>query len=640
MKNFNQLKLDVLKEYLSSDVKTVDKRILKAFSKQLPSDDLYKQIKKSSTSVLDSQRLFHTTLANLSDEEQLKVVVNTSAQYPIQSTVKVSTDFSHEKVIGKPDMYDFFAWVEKGQKAAKSVCKIETSSGESGTGFIISGGLLMTNNHVIPSVKVADETRIIFNYSINGNDDVNNTSSYMLNPAIFQTSKELDYTIVGIIENDSVPLSEWGYLEFEDFLKPKINDKFTILSHPNGDYLKLSDPDIAIAIEAPYLYHLIDTEEGSSGGPMFNQDWKVVGLHHAGVLDTKHTTEWLKDKYGKIIPSNRGILITEIIKQMDMTTEKITLKELNDLLRKESTRGAAIEKYFYYHESGPMKSEYKLRQEMIITDTTKEGFIGSGLVDRAMEYANNNARKKRLKIYNKRKKDPNRIRIVAEGDSWFQYPKFQYLIRWTKDVKDIIDQLNENTSYAIRSLGAGGDVLRNMFHQKEYMKALEKEDAKILLLSGGGNDFFEVFPNMLQKSKTTSIDGWINANSLKTELTVMKQYYDGLISETIARFPNLKILIHGYDYITPRSKGKWIGKPMVNIGLKKNTDRVALIKYVMDIFNREIEAIANTYPANVIYINLRGTVPQNKNYWHDEIHPNDHGFEYIARKYEIILDGL
>ena len=58
----------------------------------------------------------------------------------------------------------------------------------------------------------------------------------------------------------------------------------------------------------------------------------------------------------------------------------------------------------------------------------------------------------------------NGLRVISEGDSWFQYP---FLL------EDVIDQLFED--YAILSFGAAGDVLSNMVEQDEVSNAIREE---------------------------------------------------------------------------------------------------------------------------------------------------------------------
>lgn len=53
--------------------------------------------------------------------------------------------------------------------------------------------------------------------------------------------------------------------------------------------------------------------------------------------------------------------------------------------------------------------------------------------------------------------------ILAEGDSWFQFPVC---------VKDIIDWLMENDAYAVYSIAYGGDWIANIVHEEKYIEEL------------------------------------------------------------------------------------------------------------------------------------------------------------------------
>lgn len=326
----------------------------------------------------------------------------------------------------------------------------------------------------------------------------------------------------------------------------------------------------------------------------------------------------------------------------------IKIEELMALLSDEATKGQAIQDYFIYVQTSPFNGEYQLKEEISLifpesSFSEKEGFIGQGLKQEAMDKANNDSRKKRAKYYETVKNDGNRVRIVSEGDSWFQYPKFSVLgIGLTKDVKDIIDQLIDDEKFAIKSLDAGGDIIRNMYHGREYIKEIADQSPEIFLLSAGGNDFFEVFPKMLKKNDNISkIEGWLNPNYI-TELQVLSKYYEALLTEVIDKHPDIKIIIHGYDYIMPKSDGKWIGAPMVEVGINNSDDQKKLIRFIMDEFNNHLMMLAHKpeFQHNVSYLDLRGTVPQDKNYWHDEIHPNDIGFKLVSDKYKILINSL
>nr|WP_256534092.1 SGNH/GDSL hydrolase family protein [Lewinella sp. JB7] len=197
----------------------------------------------------------------------------------------------------------------------------------------------------------------------------------------------------------------------------------------------------------------------------------------------------------------------------------------------------------------------------------------------------------------------------------------------------------EHPRYAVKSLGSAGDVIRNIYHLSEYLEAIETYRPRAFVLSGGGNDFFEVFPNMVRPGSVDDVESFLKTTWL-TEIKVIRTYYEGMLEILTREHPDLHVILHGYDYIMPRPDGKWIGKPMIDTGgLTADKDRKALIRFIMDAFNQSIEDLARPY-ANAHFIDVRGTVPQDPRFWHDEIHPNDYGFRLVADKFIRKLDEI
>jgi hypothetical protein len=87
----------------------------------------------------------------------------------------------------------------------------------------------------------------------------------------------------------------------------------------------------------------------------------------------------------------------------------------------------------------------------------------------------------------------NRPIVVAEGDSWFQFPGFTLLRigSWrvhVEFVREIIDHLIASKRYCVRSLAAGGDWLSHMLRTEDYIEPLSRIEPDVFLFSGGGND--------------------------------------------------------------------------------------------------------------------------------------------------------
>jgi hypothetical protein len=54
-----------------------------------------------------------------------------------------------------------------------------------------------------------------------------------------------------------------------------------VVGHPSGRGLSFSSGEF-LGHADPKLHYRAATEGGSSGSPVFNADWKLVGLHHSG----------------------------------------------------------------------------------------------------------------------------------------------------------------------------------------------------------------------------------------------------------------------------------------------------------------------------------------------------------------------
>jgi hypothetical protein len=77
-------------------------------------------------------------------------------------------------------------------------------------------------------------------------------------------------------------------------------------------------------------------------------------------------------------------------------------------------------------------------------------------------------------------KNKNKKVIVAEGDSWFQFPVF---------IKDIVDWLSDVPDYALYSIAYGGDWFTNILYDEKYIEELSIHRPEVFMISGGGNDF-------------------------------------------------------------------------------------------------------------------------------------------------------
>lgn len=179
-----------------------------------------------------------------------------------------------EKVNGGSNLLpvDFLT---KGVERAKAVCRIMTPGGPA-TGFLIEHGILMTNHHVIADARSAELSFAEFGY-----EEQKVAVKVKLKPAeLFITSpeNELDFTIVAC-ETEGLG----GIVPVSLLRNPMtiIRGEFVnIIQHPRGRKKELALQENTVTyVYDKAIYYSTDTEEGSSGSAVFNNDWQLVALH-------------------------------------------------------------------------------------------------------------------------------------------------------------------------------------------------------------------------------------------------------------------------------------------------------------------------------------------------------------------------
>jgi S1-C subfamily serine protease len=203
-----------------------------------------------------------------------------------------------------------------------------------GTGFLVAENYLLTANHVIKGIN---SYKLIceFNYeqgyqgdnknfqrvdvdSVVTSDDNLDYALLKLNNSAEELRKKLlisakDYPQLS--EDDATiapPLSFQSEKRLKDSnpgfrFEPEVEDRLekarllsnyregvngldgepvTIIQHPRGDYKKIVvSSNRVINMSDDFIYYEADAEQGSSGSPIFNQAWQLVGLHRAYIAE-------------------------------------------------------------------------------------------------------------------------------------------------------------------------------------------------------------------------------------------------------------------------------------------------------------------------------------------------------------------
>lgn len=232
--------------------------------------------------------VFLNQIQNYTGDEDTDFIVELFQNYPLDVPVTPSRGIGNwkgidstadikEKIIGENTLRDIYI-LNLALEASKAVVRIRNSEGL-GTGFMVAPDLLITNNHVIKTQEVAEKSNFSFNYQldINGKECPTQIIGTLPDGA-FYTNEELDYTVVTLKE---VP----------DFGKPLIfksklmrrDDRVAIIQHPGGHLKKISIQNNFVAYaDNQVIQYTTSTEPGSSGSPVFDDDFQVVGIHHSG----------------------------------------------------------------------------------------------------------------------------------------------------------------------------------------------------------------------------------------------------------------------------------------------------------------------------------------------------------------------
>lgn len=251
-----------------------------------------------------------------------------------------------ERYIGTNDLLPI-NYLETGRLQAQAVGRIRYRDKQearmvSATGFLVSPELVMTNHHVFPvgdAVAFAaaiEEPVIEFGYEFDLDGKLGRPIAYELDPqAFFHSFEALDMALVAVKPMDMQGrrrISEQGYLVLNGKIgKAGTGDWATIIQHPEGrdKQICLRNNEIIDLTLPDSIIYKSDTAPGSSGAPVFNNEWQLIALHSTGVAKKNAHGDYV-DKDDRVIPiennkvdptrivwlSNSGIRVSSIMKHL------------------------------------------------------------------------------------------------------------------------------------------------------------------------------------------------------------------------------------------------------------------------------------------------------------------------------------
>jgi len=249
--------------------------------------------------------------------------------------------------------------------------------------------------------------------------------------------------------------------------------------------------------------------------------------------------------------------------------------------------------------------------------------------------------------------------LIAEGDSWFDYP-----------FNSVLGEL-ENLSYEIESVAHKGDTAEEMAYDPGQLAKLaglfdkleqRGEVPRAILLSGGGNDVAGTELSVVLNHKQSGLPA-VNDDVAKGvilgRLRVALASVIGAVSELSRRSFGRKVpvLVHGYDYPVPDGRGyiggfwvlpgPWLEPAFRLKGYADMSERVSVMSDLIDRFNDMVASLPGQPGLeHVIYVNLRRTLSNElegrryKKDWANELHPTDLGFKNVAAEFHRTIGTL
>lgn len=236
----------------------------------------------------------------------------------------------------------------------------------------------------------------------------------------------------------------------------------------------------------------------------------------------------------------------------------------------------------------------------------------------------------------------NGLRLLAVGDSWFDY-----------GADDLADCLRRDAGHAVSSLAVSGSTLEQLAYGslpqghlgvrdahrvsrvEDLVFALEAYRPHALLISAGGNDAKGGAVSLLGSALLSPGDLPRDEVRRYVADAFAQPYRDlvALVAEKARRMNRpVPVVVQGYDY--PRVSAR-VARFAEQFGGGSRALLDSVGKLFIDAFDSVLSELSAANPGAVYLADLRGTLTTDAD-WSDEIHPSAPGFARLASK----LDGV
>lgn len=252
--------------------------------------------------------------------------------------------------------------------------------------------------------------------------------------------------------------------------------------------------------------------------------------------------------------------------------------------------------------------------------------------------------------------------LIAEGDSWFNYP-----------FHDVLSVLEDEHDYDVRSGARWGDTAEHMAYAhggngSNLVRHFEKlaragHTPRAILLSCGGNDVAHEnlsallnpraseHPGLNEDAVQAIVDGRVQA-AIVTLITWLKE-----LGRHHFAGGDIPVLVHGYGYPVPDGRGvlggacilpgPWLAPAFESKGYQDLAERRDLVAVLIDRFNAMLTHVTSLPGLGAMrYVDVRPALSNDltdKRYrdsWGNELHPTGDGFRRVAARFQEVLSAL
>ncbi len=200
-----------------------------------------------------------------------------------------TTAVAERQTADEPTLLDI-TFLERGLELAEAVVRLRVTatSGKRyyGTGFLIAPDLVLTNHHVLYDEEHGGgpATRVEVWFGYERNFDGGAFRPYVAiegEPASIQGAEDHDWAVVRVKQAE-VPTTA-QVVDLDTPGSVGVDDRVYVIQHPLGGPKQIGMiHNVVRWLDKDAVQYLTDTEEGSSGAPVFDERWEIVALHHQG----------------------------------------------------------------------------------------------------------------------------------------------------------------------------------------------------------------------------------------------------------------------------------------------------------------------------------------------------------------------